>query len=141
MNDKILIVIDTNIWISFLIGKCLYGLSDLIINDRISLLFSYELLDELIEVVQRPKLQKYFTKNDIDELINLIYHKAAFVEISTYTDECRDEKDNFLLNLCISGDADYLVTGDEDLLVLENIKDTTITSYKKFQKVIEELNQ
>jgi putative PIN family toxin of toxin-antitoxin system len=35
------VVIDTNIWISFLIGKSLTGLSDAIISGRITILFSY----------------------------------------------------------------------------------------------------
>lgn len=141
MKDKIPIVIDTNIWISFLIGKSLVGLSDLIIHDKVILLFSFELLDEVLEVIQRPKLQKYFAKEDADELLNLIHHRAVFIEIKASTEKCRDKKDNFLLNLCLSGNADYLITGDEDLLVLEKIGDTIIANYKKFQTVIEELNQ
>ena len=39
---------------------------------------------------------------------------------------CRDKKDNFLLSLCVDSQADYLLTGDEDLLVIKKIKKTSI---------------
>lgn len=45
---------------------------------------------------------------------------------------CRDEKDNFLLNLSIDSKADYLITGDKDLLVLEKIEWTEIMSFTDF---------
>ena len=52
------IILDTNLWISFLISK-------LIEDKRIILIFSDELLEEFIDVVSRPKLKKYFSKKDI----------------------------------------------------------------------------
>ena len=56
------VVIDTNIWISFLIGKTLIGLRDAIISGRITILFSEELFAELIEVLQRPKFKNTFLR-------------------------------------------------------------------------------
>jgi putative PIN family toxin of toxin-antitoxin system len=53
------VVIDTNIWISFLIGKSLADLSEAIIHDRIKILFSTTLFAELIEVLQRQKLKTH----------------------------------------------------------------------------------
>ena len=46
--------------------------------------------------------------------------------------ECRDPKDNFLLSLSVDGKADFLVTGDSDLLVLEKIEKTKIVSWTEF---------
>ncbi|GAB6139976.1 hypothetical protein JCM14076_07050 [Methylosoma difficile] len=44
MPDKVVrVVIDTNIWISFLIGKSLIGLTDALVNNRVQVLFSDEL--------------------------------------------------------------------------------------------------
>ena len=51
-------------------------------------------------------------------------------------DICRDEKDNFLLNLSVDGKADYLVTGDKDLLVLEMINKTRILTYRELIKLV-----
>ncbi|MBF0235364.1 MAG: putative toxin-antitoxin system toxin component, PIN family, partial [Desulfamplus sp.] len=50
--NSIKVVIDTNIWISFLIGKNLSGLSKALIDDRIKILFSDELFEELVEISQ-----------------------------------------------------------------------------------------
>ena len=54
------IVVDTNIWIRFLIGQTLSGLADQMSQDRIRVLFSKELFQELIDVLHRPKFQRYF---------------------------------------------------------------------------------
>lgn len=127
------VVIDTNIWISFLIGKSLTGLSDEIISGRITVLFSDELFAELIEVLQRPKFKKYFNATAIEKLIILLYDRVEWIEISQYFYDCRDKKDNFLLDLSVSGHADYLVTGDDDLLILNPFYGIEIVSYQTFQ--------
>lgn len=130
------VVIDTNIWISFLIGKALGGLSEAIISERITILFSEELFAELIEVLQRPKFKKYFPAAAIEELIVLLYDKVEWVEIACHFEDCRDKKDNFLLDLSVSGHADYLVTGDDDLLILNPFHSVKIVSYRAFQDAL-----
>jgi len=127
------VVIDTNIWISFLIGKSLGGLSEAIIAERITILFSEELFAELLEVLQRPKFKKYFSSTAIEELIVLLYDQIEWVDITCHFEDCRDKKDNFLLDLSVSGRADYLVTGDEDLLILNPFHGVKIVSYRTFQ--------
>ena len=94
------VVIDANIWISFLIGKSLTGLSDAIISGRITILFSEELFAELIEVLQRPKFKKYFSETAIEKLIIILYDRVEWIEITHHFDDCRDKKDNFLLGVC-----------------------------------------
>ena len=136
MNKKIRIVVDTNIWVSYLIGKTLGSLTDKVIRDQIQLLFSDELLSEMIDVLHRDKFQKYFSPDNIQELLNLIHTKADFVEPDQQVSDCRDLKDNFLLDLCLTGQADYLITGDPDLLVLNPYHQTQILDYRQFSKVI-----
>ena len=138
-GKKIRLVIDTNIWISFLIGKTLAGLSDAIINNQVKILFSVELIDELIEVLQRPKFKKYFTQNDIQEFVSLIHSKVEWIDIKTHFNECRDPKDNFLLDLSVSGNADYLITGDDDLLILNPFHNIKIINYRKFKEVLNKI--
>ncbi|SLM30611.1 conserved hypothetical protein [Desulfamplus magnetovallimortis] len=134
--NSLKVVIDTNIWIAFLIGKTLSGLSKALIDDRIRILFSDELFEELVEVLHRPKFTKYFSKEDITELISLIHSKTEFVEAKEKFEVCRDPKDNFLLDLCVAGNADYLITGDEDLLVLNPFCDVQIINYREFWKIL-----
>lgn len=136
-QNKIRIAVDTNIWISFLIGKTLSRLTDLIIDDKVQIIFSDEQLDELINVVHRPKFQKYFDPENVQELLSLIYSKVEFVQITDHFLECRDAKDNFLLDLMASGKADYLVTGDEDLLVLNPFHNIQIVDFKSFEEIIQ----
>jgi uncharacterized protein len=70
-NNGMRVVIDTNIWISFLIGKSLTGLTDAIIANRVQVLFSDDLFSELLEVLQRPKFKKYFSSAAIEQLLAL----------------------------------------------------------------------
>ncbi|HYF67511.1 MAG TPA: putative toxin-antitoxin system toxin component, PIN family [Ohtaekwangia sp.] len=53
------VIIDTNLWISFLIGKDLQSLKDLIINEQIKLITTDQLLNELELVTSREKLKKF----------------------------------------------------------------------------------
>jgi uncharacterized protein len=135
-NNGMRVVIDTNIWISFLIGKSLTGLTDAIIANRVQVLFSDDLFSELLEVLQRPKFKKYFSSAAIEQLLALLYEKIAWVNVVDEFTDCRDKKDNFLLNLSVSGQANYLITGDADLLVLNPFHGVEIISYQFFQNVI-----
>ena len=137
--NNIRVVIDTNIWIGFVIGKALSGLSEAL-NDRIRILFSEELFDELVEVLQRPKFKKYFSQNDIMELISLIHLITERIEIKERFEDCRDPKDNFLLDLCVSGNADYLITGDDDLLALNPFRGVGIINYRNFREILQKLS-
>jgi uncharacterized protein len=130
------IIIDTNLWISFLITKSYNRIDDLIIGKKIRIVFSEELLSEFIEVIQRPELAKYFTKNDLEELLELFDFYGDFIEVKSRIKQCRDPKDNFLLSLAIDSKADYLLTGDNDLLEIKEIGKTKILTITEFLKKI-----
>lgn len=126
------IIIDTNLWISFLLTKDLSKIDSLLKGNHVKLLFSQELLEEFIEVAKRPKFKKYFSQQDIKNLLSKINTKAEFITVKSNVTICRDAKDNFLLALAKDGKASHLITGDSDLLVLNKISKTeilTITSY------------
>lgn len=126
------IIIDTNLWISFLLSKRTTGLDKLFLEQSITLIFSQELLDEFIEVARRPKLKKYFSLSDLEELLLEINSHAEFVSITSSINLCRDQKDNFLLSLAIDSNATYLLTGDKDLLVVNKIGKTKIITVSQF---------
>ena len=133
---SIKVVLDTNIWISFLITNNFNAIDQLINEGKIKLLFSEELIEEFVTVAKRPKFTKYFTNSDIIEIINLFNSYGKLVKVKTNNTDCRDLKDNFLLNLSIDGKADYLITGDSDLLILNKIKNTKIITFREFIKII-----
>jgi len=134
MKKEIKIILDTNIWISFLITKSMKGIDKLIFDNKAVLLFSDELMTEFIDVTGREKLKAYFTKENIVSLIDLIEEYGEIVNVKTIVDICRDKEDNFLLSLAKDGKADYLITGDKDLLVIENFGKTQIISLSDFLK-------
>jgi putative PIN family toxin of toxin-antitoxin system len=126
------IILDTNIWISYLITKNHSLLDELLINQQITILFSEELLNEFFEVINRPKLKKYFKQKDLEVILELIENYGELIEVKSKIEICRDYKDNFLLSLAVDGKANYLISGDADLLVLKKIKKTKIISLKEF---------
>lgn len=136
MNRPIRVVIDTNIWISFLIGKRLAGLQKHLMSQQVVILFSQELFDEFMEVVSRPKFRRYFASEDVRELVALLDLTIMLVNVQEHFSICRDAKDNFLLDLCMAGDADYLVTGNPDLLELRSFKRTTIVTYRSVEAIM-----
>jgi len=138
MTSKILkIILDTNILISFLITRDFEKLDDFILSGKIILIFSEELLDEFISVVQRPKFHKLFLPDDVESLINFFLDQGLLVDVVSDLNPCRDPKDNFLLNLANDGEADYLISGDKDLLDLDPFGKTRIVTMSEFLKMIE----
>ncbi len=129
------VIIDTNLWISFLIGKELQNLKELIVTEKIQLITTEQLINELRLVVARPKLQKYFEKEKVTELISLLNIVSKKVKLKKIEKICRDPKDDFLLALSKQGKANYLVTGDKDLLEIKKIGLTEIITIKKFLEI------
>jgi putative PIN family toxin of toxin-antitoxin system len=134
-NQKSRIIIDTNIWISFLLIKKSSKVDKLISEGNVLLLYSQELIDEFINVTKRSKFKKYFNSSDIESLLLMIKNRAHFIEVTSQVSICRDAKDNFLLALSKDGKATHLVTGDKDLLELKKFGKTKITSLAEFINV------
>jgi uncharacterized protein len=129
------IIIDTNLWISFLLTKDLKKLDHKILSGSIKLLFSLESIEEFLTVVDRPKLKKYFTLSDVEKLIELFDIYGEVIEVKSKVNLCRDTKDNFLLALAKASKADFLITGDLDLLVLKEFESTRILSFTEYLKI------
>jgi putative PIN family toxin of toxin-antitoxin system len=118
------VILDTNLWISFLISKNYRSLDTHLLQGKVTLLFSEELLSEFLAVTQRPKFVKYFSDKDVAKLLEMMDNFGEVVEVTSELKLCRDEKDNFLLNLALDSQADFLVSGDSDLLILEQVEKT-----------------
>jgi putative PIN family toxin of toxin-antitoxin system len=130
------VVIDTNIWISYLLGGLLQRLDEKIFSKEIKIVVSDEMLKELSEVLSRPRFKNIFTPERIKELFSLLDSYAVVVSPSQKVSVCRDEKDNFLLEAAVEGKADYLITGDEDLLTLNPFHNTRIVRPKDFDEIL-----
>jgi len=115
-EKKVKVIIDTNVWISFLIGKRLSNIKQYIVDGRIQIITCEQLITEIRLVTRREKLKKYFQEEDVIELLQLLDIIGKKVEIEPTHFINRDPKDNFLLDLIDCSKADYLITGDKDLL-------------------------
>ena len=82
------IVIDTNLWISFLITKDYSKLDEIIFSHKSILVFSKELLEEFLEVAKRPKFRRFFSNDDIETILETIDEFADFVEVFAKIEIC-----------------------------------------------------
>ena len=130
------VVIDTNLWISFLITKNHKKLDSKIRSGKVKLLFSLELIEEFLTVASRSKFKKYFGNDDLEILLDLFDVYGELADIKSQVKICRDPKDNFLLALAKDGQANYLVTGDKDLLSIKKFEQTKIVEFSDFMKKI-----
>lgn len=131
------VILDTNIWISFLLGKRLSILREIVDMEEVDIYVSDELLAELRSVAFRPKFQGKIDFQSVLNLFELINAKCKIIE--GYKDAesaIRDIKDLYLLSMAESIPADYLVTGDDDLLVLRNHLGTKIITFAEFVSIV-----
>lgn len=136
-NKKVRVIFDTNVWISFLIGKRLSKIKQYISDGSILVITTEQLLTEIKTVTSRKKLKKYFPKRSVNELIELLEIIAEKVETTPTHFINRDPKDNFLLDLIDFSNADFLITGDRDLLVLNSFKTAKIVTPTEFEEQFE----
>ena len=80
-------------------------------------------------MLARPRLQKYFTQHDVQELLFLLRQHGMWVQIETHVELCRDPKDDLLLNLAIAAGARYLVSADKDLIDDDVLQETMEREY------------
>lgn len=138
-RSSLKVVIDTNIWISFLIGKKLSGLQSLLSLGKVELVLCKELIEEIQLVTRRPKLAKYFPEADVEQLLSFMEVIGRLYIPCKMASTCRDPKDDYLLALAQEAKADYLLTGDKDLLVLEYIGKTQIITVSFFEEILSRL--
>jgi putative PIN family toxin of toxin-antitoxin system len=132
-KKSVKVIFDTNVWISFLIGKRLQSIKPLLSSRQIKIIFSEQLAAEIKEATQRPKLIKYFPQNKVSELLELFDLIGNKFKTTPLYHLCRDAKDNFFLDLIDLSKADYLVTGDKDLLELHTFKTAKILTPAAFE--------
>ncbi|GHT13946.1 hypothetical protein AGMMS4956_10910 [Bacteroidia bacterium] len=132
---KWVIIFDSNIWISFAIGKQLSELNRFFAHPDIQIYVCDKLLKEVRATLLKPKVQKYVSTERQQMLMNIM-SSCYWVEIEEQVIRSRDPNDNFLLDMAQTINADFLVTGDNDLLVLKKHFDTAIISFHNFSQIV-----
>ena len=134
-ETNIKVIFDTNVWISFLIGKRLAFIKSFIVDGKFTIVITDQLLEEIKEVTSRERLKKYFPQESVKELIDLLQTIGKNVMIKPTHFINKDPKDNFLLDLVDFSKADYLVTGDKDLLIHNPFKTAIILTPSNFETI------
>ncbi len=126
MSNELRGVFDNNVLVSaaLLGGVPRQAFDNLLDNGTV--LVSVPVLLELADVLNRPKFDKYVTHDERMRFMVSFLKVAEMVEISETVTICRDPKDDKLLELAASGNTDFLVTGDKDLLVLNPFRGVEI---------------
>lgn len=126
-------VVDTNTLISaFLLPKSTsrqaidkaLTIGDIVISD--------ETINEFSDTFIRSKFDKYISLELRLEIIEDFKSISTLIKTKVVITACRDPKDNKFLELAISGKAEFIITGDNDLLVLNPFKNVSIVSATEF---------
>jgi len=100
---------------------------------EIKILRSEQVLIELLRTMYKPKFSRYFENSDKrEELIVSFVNGSLNVNIRHKITACRDPKDNKFLELALSGKADFIISGDQDLLVLHPFENIPVISPADF---------
>ena len=95
-------------------------------------LASLDTLEELVRTLRRPKLAAYTTAAEREAFLEAFSATVELVEVKERLALCRDPHDDKFLELAVAGGADYLITGDADLLVMERFRTTAILAPAAF---------
>ncbi|HFE66080.1 MAG TPA: putative toxin-antitoxin system toxin component, PIN family, partial [Chloroflexi bacterium] len=108
-------------------------------DEKFTLIYSIEILEELADVLSRPRIARKYgiSEQDIVRVVRLILTRGEKVVPQQKIEICRDPKDNKFLEAAVSGNADVIVSGDYDLLVLHLFGDILIISPREFLHKIE----
>ena len=126
---KPLVVVDTNVFVSaFIWGGRPKKVVERWLEGKFFLLLSPFLLNEITLVLQRFG----FGKRDLKEIKEILENNSLRFLPRRKVHQCRDKKDNQILDLCLAVKADFLVTGDKDLLIIKKFQQTKILTPKEF---------
>ena len=128
------VILDCNIWISFLLSRQDCLLKKMLMDTRFDIYICEELLSEIINVARRDKIRKRVSENELQQLLKIIDAFCIKTTISQIAESIiRDPKDVYLLSLAETIDANYLVSGDKDLTELNQHLKTRIVKLADFK--------
>ena len=132
------VIIDTNLWISFLIGHQTQLVRQILTDVRLDVYVCNQLIKEIRDVAGRDKIHKYVSTADVEDLLAIIHAFCQFstTEAKVALSAVRDPKDLYLLSLAETIGADYIISGDADLTDLGQHKQTRILKLADFKAMM-----
>ena len=128
-------VFDTNVLIAAFLteGLC----SGLLLRARKNA-FNLVLCDDIISEFQGILTKKFkLSSSDISEITTIVTEAASEIlhQTASLGRICRDPNDDMVIACAVNANADYIVTGDEDLLILKRYKDIVIINPRNFESL------
>ena len=104
-----------------------------------TLLYARPLLEELVDVLNRPRIREKYrvTDGDIQTVVGLMLLRGEAVTPTERITACRDPKDNKFLEVAVAGEANVLVSGDQDLLALHPYAGIPIVAPNAFLRMLD----
>ena len=123
------IVIDTNVYLSrYLRPTSVPGRAVQRALERDITLVSLPTLLELRDVLNRRKFSRYVNQSEASPFLNRVAGAAEQIEVLSQIEICRHPKDNKFLALAVDGHADLILTGDQDLLVVNPFRGIAVVT-------------
>ena len=136
------VLIDTNVFLSYILAPERRSVVTEVVtaclgDDEVDLLVPPEQLAELVDKVAnkryfRTRIPQAMIKNLVAQLEGL----SNLQPLETIAAYSRDPKDDYLVAYGVVNDADYLITGDKDLLVLNRVRTLQIVTPSQFHKLL-----
>jgi len=132
------VLFDTNLWISFMIGKRLSTLTDVLCRSDVEVYVSEQLLNEIRAVIARPKFDHLISTETRYNFFEMVYNVCHMSNINVEAvTPIRDIKDVYLLSMAESVPVDYIVSGDKDLTVLHEHAGIPILKYSELLAILD----
>ena len=133
MATELRCVFDTNVVVSALLfPNSVPGQAFFAAWNRGRVLVSEATLIELSEVLSREKFDRYMLREEREQFLALLIRDTELVGIRERLCECRDPKDDKFLELAVNGTASHLISGDQDLLLLDPFREVQIITPAQF---------
>ena len=125
---KVKFVLDTNLLLSAALFKNSLARKafDIVVTSESEIILSTPVLEELTDVLSRSRFDRYVSIEIRNQFLGDFLELIEMVDITRTITDCRDPKDNKFLELATSGHAQFILTNDKDLLVLNPYESISI---------------
>ena len=133
MAERPRVVVDTNVMISRLLRPpSVPGQAMRRPVDAGTLLVSEATMGELADVLARPKFDPYVSIEERQQFLLLLGRIVEMVPILHRIRACRDPSADKFLEVAVNGEADFLISGDRDLVELHAFRGIPIVTPAEF---------
>ncbi|MCU0703671.1 MAG: putative toxin-antitoxin system toxin component, PIN family [Fimbriiglobus sp.] len=132
------VVVDTSVILSAaILPGSLPARAVLFVLAHGTLLHSAATIAEADRILRKPRFNRYRTEKERLDFLTLLENRGREVDILTPVVACRDPNDDMFLEVAVNGAADYLVSGDADLLALHPFRGIPVVSPADFLAAVE----